>query len=669
MSAQPDRVVEILLDLTEPDGRTRKGYGTGYRITTGLVLTSAHLFGRAGRAAGCAVRGFGGARTASAALVLDLRDEADLAVLRLADTHGWPRVAPVRFGVLPPEGGVRFALIGWPRAAESASVRDSVELTGTIAAGANIKSGRLKLYIQGPTPRFTGTHASPWSGISGAAVFAHTALVGVVREHLVSLGVDQLDAEPLEALTDSPAFRDLLTAENATRPLVRLLPDRPPEERGPPLEAKLTRPTPAVVLNFRARATALVGREPELRRLRDFLSSDSPFRWQLLSGAGGMGKSRLALELCLEAAADGWHAGFLIPDVPFAWSSWLPARPTLIVVDEIEYRKDTVREIVRVLSARSDELTDRVRVLLLAREKAARIESLLKIEPTDWDVFFADTAAGPAIELGELDAGDAARLARDVPGGTAAPASAGSPLHTMLAALAGPGQRAWDAALIGRYVLRRNRMSYWQDMTDLDEAALAYACITRDTSDALPHSGLLPELEPAGWRELVARNHAFTGTDAPGLAPLEPGPIGELFTLDLIARAPDAESTEDLGHRVVAAAFRLNPLANEFALRCMLHYPEHQGLPRLIAAMVEEFDLSSPSPFFTGLPILIESAGQYAESGDVALAFAEAEAARLLTVRESLSLLTAGSYSELLFNLVTKFCQAGDWPAADRASP
>ena len=75
---------------------------------------------------------------------------------------------------------------------------------------------------------------------------------------------------------------------------------------GKPIETHLIRPF--------ARAIDLVGRETELASLRRWLKSEPPISVRVLTGEAGLGKTRLALELAEEAAADGWQAGFLTRD-------------------------------------------------------------------------------------------------------------------------------------------------------------------------------------------------------------------------------------------------------------------------------------------------------------------------------------------------------------------
>ena len=79
------------------------------------------------------------------------------------------------------------------------------------------------------------------------------------------------------------------------------------------------------------------GRRDELDALRGFLDDPRVFLWWILTASGGSGKTRLALELCLRAHADGWRGGFLHR---FGhrenWSlslAWRPTAPTLIIAD------------------------------------------------------------------------------------------------------------------------------------------------------------------------------------------------------------------------------------------------------------------------------------------------------------------------------------------------
>ncbi len=71
------------------------------------------------------------------------------------------------------------------------------------------------------------------------------------------------------------------------------------------------RPNEIEVIGPFARSIDLIGRETELSDLRDWLHNGEPVSVRVLTGGAGLGKTRLALELVEEMAADGWRAGFL----------------------------------------------------------------------------------------------------------------------------------------------------------------------------------------------------------------------------------------------------------------------------------------------------------------------------------------------------------------------
>ncbi len=54
--------------------------------------------------------------------------------------------------------------------------------------------------------------------------------------------------------------------------------------------------------------TPVLGRAAELAALAGFLRAPDRFAWWLLSGAGGAGKTRLALPLTILAHRQGWRA-------------------------------------------------------------------------------------------------------------------------------------------------------------------------------------------------------------------------------------------------------------------------------------------------------------------------------------------------------------------------
>ncbi len=129
------------------------------------------------------------------------------------------------------------------------------------------------------------------------------------------------------------------------------------------------------LFGFRARYTTFIGREKEMEQLETFFWSDYhdvKFRWMLVTGPGGAGKSRLALELCHKLRAAGCHAGFLHVDHLPDLQKYEPQEATLVVIDYIATHAEKVSDCIIKLHRRKSEvgyeLKYPVRVLLLERD-------------------------------------------------------------------------------------------------------------------------------------------------------------------------------------------------------------------------------------------------------------------------------------------------------------
>ncbi|MDE1467676.1 ATP-binding protein [Aurantiacibacter sp. D1-12] len=121
-----------------------------------------------------------------------------------------------------------------------------------------------------------------------------------------------------------------------------------------------------------------VGREEELELLRWFLgepvawNDDMAFRWLLFTGAGGTGKTRLAMEFVRHHLPEGW-IGCRVPMLELetilqAAPMWQPSAPTLLVIDYPAQKPEQTKQLLERLARRSDELLHPVRVLLLERD-------------------------------------------------------------------------------------------------------------------------------------------------------------------------------------------------------------------------------------------------------------------------------------------------------------
>ncbi|MGF1656053.1 MAG: hypothetical protein ACFCU3_03645, partial [Verrucomicrobiales bacterium] len=134
-------------------------------------------------------------------------------------------------------------------------------------------------------------------------------------------------------------------------------------------------------LNFRKQWLPFMARDQELSRLREWMEDEAPFSWWAVTGEGGVGKSRLALELVREYRDLFWFADFLGSgqawiDNPQNLSGWKPAAPALLVLD---YASALGESLTRALSffynraanaSQNKEPSAKIRILLLERPGA-----------------------------------------------------------------------------------------------------------------------------------------------------------------------------------------------------------------------------------------------------------------------------------------------------------
>lgn len=118
-------------------------------------------------------------------------------------------------------------------------------------------------------------------------------------------------------------------------------------------------------------------RQPDLDALHAWLDDPQwPQAVRLITGAGGLGKTRLALKLCRQRLDMGWHAGLLDPSIEAngitpAWRDLLRFNQSLlIVIDYAETRQAVVLALVRSIRQSPPDRGQTVRVLLLARDAA-----------------------------------------------------------------------------------------------------------------------------------------------------------------------------------------------------------------------------------------------------------------------------------------------------------
>ena len=140
-----------------------------------------------------------------------------------------------------------------------------------------------------------------------------------------------------------------------------------------------------------------LGREDEIKLLHDFAgdpSSGEPglnFRWMLLTGDAGDGKTRLAYEFSRNELDDLWYKGKLLYDNLKAFrnpAEWRPVKPTFIVIDDVQTVLKEVLALLREFSCQARNYEFPVRLLLLERCS----------DPSWTDAISPETVYTPVIE-------------------------------------------------------------------------------------------------------------------------------------------------------------------------------------------------------------------------------------------------------------------------------
>lgn len=375
--------------------------GSGCVVAPGLILTAYHV-----------VQPVAGLKDAPIVVrVMDGGAEGARVVAELA-WHRWDAAllscrpedlgrefAPVRWGELtcvrPTPTPPQCAAVGLPLAAlrriYGAGAADRWYRGEHVATGRiNVVDNASRTYsmqVESVPQDIRGAN-SPWQGMSGAGVFCDEVLIGLATDALDGWGNGRLDVLPVRRLLDDRQFCSFIHHAAATWPRLE------------PADLDVlfdTSPVPAAASSYllspRSEVVSFTGLSTEMTELVDWCRTGKAVDVAVVHGPGGVGKTRLAVELArrvsdrrpeAERLADDleapWSAGFLHLDLPAQQPSPYAMlrhliRPVLVVIDYAESRQGQVEQLLAALATHQPPGKP-VRILLLARSLPAWWERL-----------------------------------------------------------------------------------------------------------------------------------------------------------------------------------------------------------------------------------------------------------------------------------------------------
>jgi tetratricopeptide (TPR) repeat protein len=391
---------------------------------------------------------------------------------------------------------------------------------------------------------------------------------------------------------------------------------------------------PSELLRARYGVVDLLGREEPKATLAAWRDSNRRFDVAVIAGAGGFGKTRLALEQCARAQLEGWTAGLFAedvtadPDKALARLADWPGR-LFVAIDYAETRPTMVGSLILRLSRR--QAGPPVRLVLICRQAQTRsAQENLFAGGDGRDEILAVLRQAEVIRLDQqevdrrrlFEAGLTAfssRLGRAAP--RSHPSLAAShferPLFVLAAALLVAQNPDVDVDLIGSQQLMlelidRHESQYWERSNDrlgpdfdltLQRRCVALAAVlgAGSEAEALSLVGIVPGLEEAGLeRRVVARwlsrlyGEGNLGA-SPALEPLEPDMLAEALVtrefsgeLDLLGAALDVATDSQL---VRALTVLTRAAASSPRLEDAFRLALDERLPDLVSRAAAKVDL------------------------------------------------------------------------------
>jgi Glycosyl transferases group 1/Tetratricopeptide repeat len=426
---------------------------------------------------------------------------------------------------------------------------------------------------------------------------AYRAKAHTLREELLAKFHWRACADQLITSFGWQAPQNLLPQEKNPAPIVETIAAPTPQPRRDPLLSWLKLPTPVWHHNAGLSPSQLLKAEEALvpfdPRREPFLltqltwvtGTDYPVGVRLLTGEGGTGKTRLALEMCQRLSIDGWRTGFLSADLQKSTAEQLAKtlmqsqQPLLLVLDYAETRTSELIALLEALLSPSTQ-GQKIRLLLLARSSGEW-----------WGRLPAENGKCEALLDGAATTGPypVPALYDELPAREQAFTGAMTAFAKALGCAAPPIQPDLNAA--------QYRVPLYLQMA----ALLTLLGEHTPSAEALPQT--LVRHEQRYWYKFATE----IGTNA---TVHEAGNEADLLMslVTLIGHAPTPKSIEKIWHEAGGAKQQLKPLFN----RLSPLYPDQQGLgglrPDLLGeALVSRFVLGLQGDQLLGAVLGLEA--------------------------------------------------------------